>query len=126
MGIYYTIMAVILLACVLMVLIVLVQNSKGGGLASNLQGQNQFMGVRKTADFLEKATWTIAIVIAVLSLVSVFVIPRKHFDPQTTDTQLRETIEREGQQNLPAVDFQPQPTEATQTDQSSTTETPQE
>mgnify|MGYP001237747962 FL=1 len=109
-----------------MVLIVLGQNSKGVGLASNLQSQNQFMGVRKTADFLEKATWTIAIAIAVLSLVSVFVIPRKHYDPQSTDTQLRETIEREGQQSLPAVDFQPQPTESTQSGQQSATETPAE
>ena len=44
----------IVLAAVLMILIVLVQNSKGGGLASGFASSNQIMGVRKTTDFLEK------------------------------------------------------------------------
>ena len=46
----------------------LVQNSKGGGLASNFQGSNQVMGVRKTTDFLEKATWVLAGALLVLSV----------------------------------------------------------
>ncbi len=54
MGLYILISVLILIVCVLMVLVVLVQNSKGGGLASNFASSNQFMGVRKTADFLEK------------------------------------------------------------------------
>jgi preprotein translocase subunit SecG len=49
----------IFIVCVLLVLFVLVQNSKGGGLAAGFTG-SQVMGVRKTADFLEKATWTLA------------------------------------------------------------------
>jgi len=54
----YTLVTVLLfITCILLVLIVLVQNSKGGGLASNFQSSNQIMGVRKTSDFLEKATW---------------------------------------------------------------------
>ena len=57
-------------------LVVLVQNSKGGGLASNFAGSNQYMGVRKTADFLEKATWTLAVALLLLSLASIFVIPK--------------------------------------------------
>ena len=60
----------IILVCVLLILVVLVQNSKGGGLASSFASSNQVMGVRKTADFLEKATWTLAIALLVLSLVS--------------------------------------------------------
>ena len=67
MGIYILVSVLILITCVLLVLIVLVQNSKGGGLASNFQSSNQFMGVRKTADFLEKTTWTLAIILLVLS-----------------------------------------------------------
>jgi len=59
-----------------MVLIVLVQNSKGGGLASNFAGSNQIMGVRKTADFLEKATWTLAISLLVLSLLASLTMPK--------------------------------------------------
>jgi preprotein translocase subunit SecG len=60
----------IVLVCILLILIVLVQNSKGGGLASSFSSSNQVMGVRKTADFLEKATWTLAIALLVLSLLS--------------------------------------------------------
>ena len=76
MGIYVFISVLILITCVLIALIVLVQNSKGGGLASNFASSNQIMGVRKTADFLEKSTWTLAVVLLFLSLVSVFAIPR--------------------------------------------------
>lgn len=76
MGIYVVVAVLIILTCVLLTLIVLVQSSKGGGLASNFSSSNQFMGVRKTADFLEKSTWTLAIVLLVLSLFSIFVIPR--------------------------------------------------
>ncbi|MBO5720497.1 MAG: preprotein translocase subunit SecG [Bacteroidales bacterium] len=60
----------IVLAAVLMILIVLVQNSKGGGLASGFSSSNQIMGVRKTTDFLEKATWTLAATIVILSIAS--------------------------------------------------------
>lgn len=60
----------IVLASVLMCLIVLIQNSKGGGLASGFASSNQIMGVRKTTDFLEKATWTIAALMVVFSIFS--------------------------------------------------------
>ena len=65
---YNFISILILIVCVLLVLIVLVQNSKGGGLASNFAETGQMMGVRKTADFLEKATWTLAGALVLLSL----------------------------------------------------------
>ncbi len=65
----YTLVTVLLfIVCILLVLIVLVQNSKGGGLASNFQSSNQIMGVRKTADFLEKATWVLAGALLFLSI----------------------------------------------------------
>ena len=73
---YKVIVIFILLTCVLLALIVLVQNSKGGGLAANFSSQNQIMGVRKTADFLEKATWVLAVILVVLSLVATIAIPR--------------------------------------------------
>lgn len=60
----------IILVCVLLILVVLVQNSKGGGLASTFASSNQVMGVRKTADFLEKATWTLISSLVVLTLLS--------------------------------------------------------
>lgn len=73
---YAVITVLIIIVSILLVLIVLVQNSKGGGLASNFSSSNQYMGVRKTADFLEKATWTLAIALLVLSLASVMAIKR--------------------------------------------------
>ncbi len=106
MGAYILVSVLILIACVLLSLVVLVQNSKGGGLASNFSSSNQFMGVRKTADFLEKTTWTLAIVLLVLSLFSIFVIPRNANVANTTDTELRQLI---NEQSAPVQDFQAPP-----------------
>lgn len=65
----------IILACVVLSLIVLVQNPKGGGLAGNIAGfSNQFMGVKQTTDVLEKGTWIFAGVIAILCITSTFFI----------------------------------------------------
>lgn len=58
-----------LLASILVILAVLVQNPKSG-MAANFGASNQVMGVRETTNFLEKFTWTMAISIAVLSLVA--------------------------------------------------------
>lgn len=73
---YALITVLIIIVCILLVLIVLVQNSKGGGLASNFQSSGQVMGVRKTADFLEKATWGLAIALLVLSVMGSATIQR--------------------------------------------------
>jgi preprotein translocase subunit SecG len=59
----------VILTAILLILVVLVQNSKGGGLAANFASSNQVLGVRKTTDFLEKATWTLAISLVVLALI---------------------------------------------------------
>lgn len=74
---YNVITWLIIVVCIFTVIIVLVQNAKGGGLAQNFAGQQQIMGVRKTTDFLEKATWTLAATIMVLSFVSVALIPER-------------------------------------------------
>ncbi len=76
MGIYIFVSVLIIIACLLQVMIVLVQNSKGGGLAANFTSAGQSMGVRKTADFLEKATWTLAGAILILCVVATGTIPR--------------------------------------------------
>lgn len=67
----------IVLAAIVLVLVVLVQNSKGGGLASAFSSSNSVMGVRKTTDFVEKATWGLAGFIIVMSLLSTKVVPSK-------------------------------------------------
>ena len=65
----------VILASVILGLIVLVQNPKGGGLAGNIAGfSNQFMGVKQTTDVLEKGTWIFAGVIGVLCLISTLFI----------------------------------------------------
>jgi len=89
---YYLISILILITCVLLVFVVLVQNSKGGGLASNFSSSNQIMGVRKTGDFLEKATWSLAIALLVLCLSSNFFLPNK--EGVTKDTELREQLDK--------------------------------
>ena len=61
----------IVIAAVLLTLLVLVQNSKGGGLAAGFSSGNQVMGAPKTADFLEKASWTLAAIIIALSILAV-------------------------------------------------------
>ena len=72
----YTIcIALILIASVLVILAVLVQNPKSG-MAANFGASNQVMGVRETSDFLEKFTWTMAIAIVVLSLVATLAMTR--------------------------------------------------
>ena len=75
----------IVLASILMCLIVLIQNSKGGGLASGFASSNQIMGVRKTTDFLEKATWTIAALMVVFSIFSAHALSSEKASEQDTE-----------------------------------------
>ncbi len=84
---YTLITVLIFIVCVLLVLIVLVQNSKGGGLASNFQSSNQIMGVRKTTDFLEKATWVLAGSLLVLSIMGSAFIPRERMTQEQSRVQ---------------------------------------
>lgn len=61
---------IIVVICALLGLFVLAQNPKGGGLAAGFTGAQQIGGVQRTADFLEKGTWTLATALMVLCLVS--------------------------------------------------------
>ena len=82
----YTVFSiVIIITSILLVLIVLIQNPKGGGLSSTFGGGsgNQIMGAKKTTDFLEKSTWTLAIVLISLSLLSNFAINRNDVQDQS-------------------------------------------
>lgn len=73
----YTLVIVLtVIVAVLLIGVVLVQKSKGGGLASGFSGANQIMGVRHTNDFIEKTTWILAAIVAILAVVSVFVMPK--------------------------------------------------
>lgn len=73
---YTLIIILIIVVCFLLVGVVMVQNSKGGGLASDFSSSNQIIGVKRTGDFLEKATWYLTIALIVLTLGSNFFIDR--------------------------------------------------
>ena len=94
---YTVITIIILIASILLVGVVLIQNSKGGGLASGFAAQNQIMGVRKTTDFIEKATWTLVAVVVVLSVLSAAFLPKNE---TIRDTELKGQYE-EMQQAAP-------------------------
>ncbi|MBO8466693.1 MAG: preprotein translocase subunit SecG [Bacteroidetes bacterium] len=73
MNVLFTILTVlVIIASVLVTIVVLLQNSKGGGLASNFVAGNQTFGVRKTADILEKITWGLVAFIFVFSIATTF------------------------------------------------------
>ena len=72
---YIFLSVLIVIASLLLIGAVLIQKSKGGGLASNYASGNQIMGYRKTTDFIEKATWGLAIFICVCAIASAFTVP---------------------------------------------------
>ncbi len=91
----YTLLVIlIVVAAFLLIGIVLIQESKGGGLASNFSAQNNVLGVRKTTDVVEKATWTLAAAMVVISIACAYVAPKAATDqsvfegatPQTEKT----------------------------------------
>ncbi len=95
---YIAITILIFIVSIFLVLIVLAQNSKGGGLAANFSSTNQVMGVRKTTDFLEKATWTLAGIIVFLSITSAAFI-------RTDDSSVaKQSIIKEEVENAVQVD----------------------
>lgn len=71
---YNLIVILAVIVAILLAAIVLIQESKGGGLASSVAGANSVLGVRKTTDFVEKATWTLAGILVFLSVISVFFV----------------------------------------------------
>ena len=87
---YIVLTILILLISLFLILVVVVQNSKGGGLAAGFASSNQIMGVRKTTDFLEKATWWSAGIIAVLAIVSTHFLHTENVLKETLDKKVKE------------------------------------
>jgi len=85
---------------VILIFIVVIQNSKGGGLAAGFSSSNQVMGVRKTTDFLEKATWTLAGVLVVLSVGASFLL---RTPAATHDSSIKDQIQNTVPANQNAV-----------------------
>ena len=103
MGIYIFVSILVIIACIFQVLIVLVQNSKGGGLAANFTSAGQTMGIRKTADFLEKSTWTLAATIIILCVVATATIPRGEADQSRIKSQIENAVDPNAIPTLPTA-----------------------
>lgn len=74
----YTVLIILaVIAGILLTLVVLIQESKGGGLASGFSASNAIMGVRKTTDFIEKSTWTLAALLVIFSVAPTFFEPKQ-------------------------------------------------
>ncbi len=78
-GAALILMILMIVACVAIILVIMVQNPKGGGLSSTFGGSGggQMFGVQRTNDFLTKATWTLALIIAGLALTANFIMRDK-------------------------------------------------
>lgn len=99
---YTFIIVLICIAAVLLVLVVLAQNPKSG-MAANFASSNQVMGVRQTADFLEKFTWGLAIAIVALSLLASVAVPSKSDVSTTVPT---ETLQFNDDMQAPSQTYQ--------------------
>jgi len=87
------VLILVIIVCVLLTFIVLIQNPKGGGIAANFSSGNQIMGVKRTNDFVEKATWTLAALMCVLILFSNFFTGSNTVDQQSV---IQQTIDEGG------------------------------
>ncbi|EJW95711.1 preprotein translocase, SecG subunit [gut metagenome] len=102
----YTLLVVLaVITAVLLAFVVLIQESKGGGLASNFASSNQIMGVRKTTDVIEKATWTLATLLVVFSVASAFFLERGN----ATESITKDMNLPAPTQQMPAQNNAPQP-----------------
>jgi preprotein translocase subunit SecG len=70
MSTFSIFLVLITIVCFLLIVVIMVQNPKGGGLSSSIGGSQMLGGVQKTTDFLDKSTWTLATVLIVLILLS--------------------------------------------------------
>ena len=88
---YSVLVILAVVIAVLLILIVLIQESKGGGLASSFASSNQIMGVRKTTDFIEKATWFLVGSLVVLCICTSFINFEKE-DVSSIVTEMKTTL----------------------------------
>ena len=86
---YQLVTVIIVVAAIILIFVVMIQNSKGGGLAAGFSSSNQVMGVRKTTDFLEKATWSLACTIVFLCIIASLFKTRS----TAPDSSLRDEIQ---------------------------------
>ncbi len=84
-ALFLILTVLIIIAAILLVAAVLLQNSKGDGMASNFIAGNQTLGVRQTADLLEKVTWVLVSFILAVSIITAFTTGSNGTDIDITD-----------------------------------------
>ncbi len=109
MNVVFTILAVlIILASIFLTIVVLLQNGKGGGLASNFAAGNQTFGVRQTADILEKITWGLVSFVFIIAVASAFVTEGSTKGGVDVTDQIERSLE-ESRPQFPPVQSQEAP-----------------
>lgn len=98
---YLLFVILMVVAALLMCFIVLIQNSKGGGLSSGFSSSNAIMGVRKTTDFLEKATWGLAAFMVVMSIATAYVVPSARTETQDAVMEQAQKEQQTNPYNIP-------------------------
>lgn len=102
---YLFISILVMLAALALVFIVIVQNSKGGGLASGFASTNNIMGVRKTTDILEKSTWWLASIVMFLCVISTMFISNPSVDEKNIDKNIIKTEQKNAVKQVAAPNF---------------------
>lgn len=103
MSVWFTILTVlVIIASVLLTIVVLLQNGKSGGIASNFTAGNQTFGVRQTADILEKVTWGLIVFIFVASIITNFT-----FGNSGKDNKVNEMIQNQVTEQAPEFPVMP-------------------
>ncbi len=103
----------VIISSIILGLIVLVQNPKGGGLTGSLGGfSNQLMGVKQSTDVMEKGTWIFAAVVGILCVISPAFIPRDATGSSANDELLKGVNTKPAPQNNPAPNTVPLPAPA--------------
>lgn len=101
MSTFSIFLVLITIVCFLLIVVIMVQNPKGGGLSSTISGTQMLGGVQKTTDFLDKSTWTLATVLIVLILLSSL-----SFSGSLSDTESKIIDKTEAPVNTPAAPAQ--------------------
>ncbi|MCX4368930.1 MAG: preprotein translocase subunit SecG [Duncaniella sp.] len=123
----YIVLIILTLICaVLLICVVLVQKSKGGGLSSTFAGSNQIMGVRRTNSFIEKLTWGLAGAICVLAVLSTFCMPKAIVGNSRVTAPVATEQTVPGNFNTPAPEAAPAAPEAPAAEAPQAPETPAE
>jgi preprotein translocase subunit SecG len=101
---YVALISIIIFVCILLILVVLSQNSKGGGLSSQFgAGSSQLMGVKRTGDLLEKLTWGFAIGLVLLTLTSHVILDTSNSGVQSKSINIEKAQQERPAAQTPAI-----------------------